>query len=128
MQVYLAKGRCISCHSIEQNHALLTDSKFHNVGVGINQIQDDVPELASAFLKAKKAGADVDKTVLMDAKASELGRFAVDEDLSSVGAFRTPTLRNIARTAPYMHDGSLATLRDVVVHYKMAANPMRRIG
>jgi cytochrome c peroxidase len=34
-----------------------------------------------------------------------------------MGGFKTPTLRNIARTAPYMHDGSLATLRDVVVHY-----------
>jgi cytochrome c peroxidase len=41
----------------------------------------------------------------------------VDEQLSSLGAFKTPTLRNIALTPPYMHDGSLATLRDVVVHY-----------
>ena len=56
-------------------------------------------------------------TVLSNPDVSHLGRFAVDEQFSSLGAFKTPTLRNIALTAPYMHDGSLATLRDVVVHY-----------
>ena len=60
---------------------------------------------------------DVDVAVLTDADTSHLGRFAVDDQLSSMGAFKTPTLRNIAVTAPYMHDGSLATLLDVVEHY-----------
>lgn len=116
-QVFLSEGRCVSCHTIEQDHALFTDHKFHNVGVGINDIQDQVPDLARAFLKAKAAGADVDKTVLADANVSHIGRMAVDEEVRSLGGFKTPTLRNIAITAPYMHDGSLATLRDVVVHY-----------
>ncbi len=117
--LFLSKGRCVSCHTIEQDHALFTDSEFHNVGVGINQIQAEVPRLAGAFLEAKRQGADVDVTVLTDPKASELGRFAVVEDLATVGAFKTPTLRNIAQTAPYMHDGSLKTLREVVVHYNL---------
>jgi cytochrome c peroxidase len=116
-QVFLAEGRCVSCHAIEQDFALFTDHLFHNIGVGINDIQPQVPELAQAFLLAKAEGADVDVTVLTNPNASHLGRFAVDEQLSSLGAFKTPTLRNIALTAPYMHDGSLATLRDVVVHY-----------
>lgn len=116
-QLFLREGRCVSCHSIEQDHALFTDHHFHNIGVGINEIQEKVPPLAKAFLKAKAEGADVDKTVLADKNISHLGRFAVDEQLSSMGAFKTSTLRNIALTAPYMHDGSLATLRDVVVHY-----------
>lgn len=115
--VFLNQGRCISCHTIEQDHAIFTDHKFHNIGVGINEMQDRVPQLAGAFLKAKAAGADVDKTVLADKDVSHLGRFAVDEELSSVGAFKTPTLRNISVTAPYMHDGSLKTLKEVVVHY-----------
>ena len=119
LELFLAKGRCVSCHVIEQDQALFTDSEFHNVGVGINQIQDQVPRLAGAFLAAKHAGADVDVTVLTDPKASELGRFAVGEDIATVGAFKTPTLRNIARTAPYMHDGSLKTLREVIVHYNL---------
>jgi cytochrome c peroxidase len=116
-QVFLADGRCISCHAIEQDFAVFTDHLFHNIGVGINDIQEQVPELAQAFLKAKAEGADVDVTVLTNPNASHLGRFAVVENVSTIGAFKTSTLRNIALTAPYMHDGSVETLRDVVVHY-----------
>ena len=54
---------------------------------------------------------------MTDAKTSELGRFAVSRGFDDLGSFKTPTLRNIAVTAPYMHDGSLATLREVVEHY-----------
>jgi len=115
--VFLNKGRCVSCHAIEQDHALFTDNRFHNIGVGINRIQAEVPQFAPAFLKAKAEGADVDKTVLANPKASELGRFAVTETLDEIGAFKTSTLRNVAVTAPFMHDGSLKTLRDVVDHY-----------
>jgi len=115
--VFLGNGRCISCHAIEQDFALFTDHQFHNIGVGINDIQDRVPELAHAFQVAKNAGADVDVTVLTDPDTSHLGRFAVDDQLSSMGAFKTSTLRNIAVTAPYMHDGSIETLREVVEHY-----------
>lgn len=116
-QVFLAQGRCVSCHSIEQDHALFSDSRFHNIGVGINAIQDDVPRLAPAFLEAKAKGGEVDKMVLTDKKSSELGRFAVTDGFNDLGAFKTPTLRNIALTAPYMHDGSLKTLKEVVIHY-----------
>jgi len=116
-QVFLSQGRCVSCHTMEQSFALFTDHKFHNIGVGINGVQDQVPRFASAFLKAKAEGADVDVAVLSDPDVSHLGRFAVDEELSSMGAFKTPTLRNLTLTAPYMHDGSIGTLREVVVHY-----------
>ena len=52
-KVFIEDGRCVSCHAIEHDHALFTDNRFHNIGVGINGIQEDVPELASAFLEAK---------------------------------------------------------------------------
>ena len=65
----------------------LTDELFHNLGVG------------------------------MDKRNPDLGRFVVTEVEKDKGAFKTPSLRNIAKTAPYMHDGSLATLRAVVDHY-----------
>lgn len=116
-QVFLTNGRCVSCHMIEQDFALFTDHKFHNIGVGINAIVDRVPQLAGAFMEAKARGVDVDVAVLTDPDTSELGRFAISDDLGDMGAFKTSTLRNIALTPPYMHDGSLATLEDVVVHY-----------
>jgi len=116
-QVFLGDGRCVSCHVIEQDQALFTDNRFHNVGVGINRIQDKVPEIAPKFIEAKAKGLDVDKAVLSNPSTSELGRFAIAEELDVLGAFKTPTLRNVEVTAPFMHDGSLKTLRDVVVHY-----------
>jgi cytochrome c peroxidase len=115
--LFVNEGRCVSCHVIEQTQAIFTDHLFHNVGVGINDIQDDVPALAGEFLKAEATASEVDVQVLTDKRTSELGRFAVSRDFDGLGSFRTPTLRNIAATAPYMHDGSLETLRDVVVHY-----------
>ena len=115
--VFVDQGRCVSCHVVEQTQALFTDNRFHNIGVGINAIQKDVPPLVASYVKAKRGGADVDVTVLSDPKASELGRFAVNEQFDGLGGFKTPTLRNIANTAPYMHDGSLKTLIDVVKHY-----------
>jgi cytochrome c peroxidase len=115
--LYVNKGRCVSCHRIEQTQALFTDNRFHNVGVGINDIQKEVPELAGAFLQAKATLAQVDVKVLGDKRTSELGRFAISREFEGLGAFKTPTLRNVAVTSPYMHDGSLKTLKDVVVHY-----------
>jgi cytochrome c peroxidase len=118
-QVYLNDGRCVSCHVIEQDQAVFTDHKFHNIGVGINDMQDTIIDVAEAFQQQKldDPGMDVDVAVLTDANKSELGRFAISGELSDMGGFKTPTLRNVALTAPYMHDGSIETLRDVVVHY-----------
>lgn len=115
--IFVNEGRCVSCHVIEQTQALFTDSRFHNIGVGINNIQADVPKLAKAFVKAEATASEVDVKVLTDPKTSEIGRFAVTRTFDDLGSFKTPTLRNVAVTAPYMHDGSLKTLRDAVVHY-----------
>jgi len=115
--LFVNKGRCVSCHRVEQTQAVFTDGRFHNVGVGINAIQGDVPGLAKEFLKAQATLAEVDVKVLGDKRTSELGRFAVSRGFDDLGSFKTPTLRNIAVTAPYMHDGSLKTLREVIVHY-----------
>ena len=116
-ELFVNEARCVSCHRIEQTQALFTDNRFHNVGVGINDIQHEVPALAGEFLKAKATASEVDVKVLTDKRTSELGRFALSRDFDDLGSFKTPTLRNIAVTAPYMHDGSLQTLRDVMVHY-----------
>ncbi len=117
LTVFLGQGRCISCHVIEQDQAVFTDHKFHNIGVGVNELGDKIIPLAQAFMEAKAKGIDVDVAVLSDVDTSHLGRFAVTEELSDLGAFKTSTLRNIAVTAPYMHNGSLKDLREVVVHY-----------
>lgn len=76
-----------------------------------------MPKLVNAFLKAKIQGRDVDVTVLTDKNVSELGRFAVTKQSDDIGAFKTPTIRNIEVTAPYMHDGKMKPLRETVTRY-----------
>ncbi len=117
LQVFVGQGRCVSCHRIEQTQALFTDNRFHNIGVGFRKIRGKEQETAAQFLQSKRAGANVDIAVLTRENVSELGRFAVTDNVTEVGAFKTPTLRNVDKTAPYMHDGSLETLEDVVDFY-----------
>ena len=46
-----------------------------------------------------------------------MGRYNVTKNVKDIGAFKTPTVREISRTAPYMHDGRFATLEQVIEHY-----------
>ncbi len=117
LKVFVGQGRCVSCHTLSQTHALFTDNRFHNLGVGFNRIAKDVKELATAFSKAKAQGTNVDVAVLTNKNTSDLGRFAVSDEWTDMGAFKTSTLRNIELTAPYMHDGSLKDLEAVVDFY-----------
>ena len=55
--------------------------------------------------------------------SADKGRVAVTGDDADRGAFKTPSLRNVAETAPYMHDGSMATLEEVIDHYKRGGTP-----
>jgi len=119
LQVFVGQGRCVSCHTISQTHALFTDHRFHNLNVGFQRISKDIQELANTFSKAKQQGANVDIAVLSNKNTSELGRFAVSGQTRDLGGFKTPTLRNIEVTAPYMHDGSVKTLADVVSFYNL---------
>lgn len=116
-ELFKLKGRCVSCHVIEQTQAIFTDNRFHNIGVGFKMIQGKESETAATMIASKRKGADVDTAVLTQKNMSELGRFAVTENPTHVGAFKTPTLRNVAVTFPYMHDGSLERLEDVIDFY-----------
>lgn len=119
-EVFITDGRCVSCHTISQTHALFTDNKFHNLGVGFDKIEDDAEEVVGEFLRVANTDQEVDEAVLGNADISEIGRFAVSREMQDIGQFKTPTLRNIAATAPYMHDGSHKTLRQVVDFYNTA--------
>ena len=114
---------CTSCHPISLRAPLLSDGNFHNVGVGFAS-HDHQALARAAFPKLRAAdrgpAGRVDEII---GEYGELGRALVSKLEYQVGAFRTATLRNVALTAPYMHDGSLATLRDVVDHYNRGGTP-----
>lgn len=121
--IFLNQGRCVSCHTISQTHALFTDNKFHNLGIGFKRIENDLETVVGEFLRVANTDQEVDEAVLGDADISEIGRFAVSREMQDIGQFKTSTLRNIAATAPYMHDGSLKTLRQVVEFYNTTIPP-----
>ena len=111
------KARCVSCHMLNASNPLGTDNLFHNIGVSART--QNFEELARKGLAATKNGADersLDRLAL-ETDLSELGRFITTRNRSDIGAFKTEQLRNVGVTAPYMHDGSLRTLWDVVDHY-----------
>jgi cytochrome c peroxidase len=75
-----------------------------------------LPELAKEVVREDLDAAALGPKVLAEPAWSALGRFVVSHDPADVGAFRTPSLRNVALTAPHMHDGSIATLTEAVDH------------
>src|SRR5271163_4832880 len=88
------RGNCVVCHTINEKYALFTDGKFHNTGAGVNG----------------------------EGEFTDIGRFSQTKLETNKGEFKTPTLRNIALSSPYMHDGSLKTLKDVVDFYAGGGN------
>lgn len=130
LKLFKGKALCANCHIIGENYALFTNNKFHNLGVGFSKIEPRMYGIANAFRRAAARGESLDELALKDPDFSEMGRTLVTItpthlDSKAIGQFKTPTLRNIALTAPYMHDGSLATLEDVVELYNNgnAKNP-----
>ncbi|HEY9731966.1 MAG TPA: cytochrome c peroxidase [Drouetiella sp.] len=98
-EVFTNKGNCTSCHTIvppaadKPGNATFIDQKFHNIGIGA-----------------------------YGTRMKDAGRYYVTGERSDFGAFKTPTLRNVDLTSPYMHDGSLATLEKVVDYYDRGGN------
>ncbi len=119
-ELFNGKARCNNCHGHVGAFPLFTDDDFHNLGVGVDKI--DFESVARRALEAVAAGTSVDALALTDREASELGRFLVTRKKRHLGAFKTPQLRNVALTAPYMHDGSEPTLRDVIEFYDRGGN------
>jgi cytochrome c peroxidase len=111
--LFTGKARCGSCHTYDPALPLFGDNRFHNTGVGTSK--QDFNQLATRAAESAAASnkAEIDKLAL-ETDYSGLGRFLVTQKKEDVGAFRTPFLRDVLLTGPYMHDGSLETLWDVV--------------
>ena len=111
-EVFSGKAQCINCHSLKPDpttgRILLTDQGFHAHSATFYGMHQQLDQAAKAILSGGKPLPDV--ATLDPAGVDPLGRFVVTGQLSDVGAFKTPSLRNVARTAPYFHDGRVATL------------------
>lgn len=116
--VFAGKGRCIACHAVSEKHALFADARFHNTGLG--WARSNAPAARHTVQLAPGVFIDVADQSLASVSEplqADMGRYEVTKRDADRWAYRTPSLRNVAITAPYMHDGSLATLEAVIDYY-----------
>lgn len=123
-ELFAGKAGCVACHAIERDRALFTDHGYHNTGVGAAADRSRAEGVRVEIAPGAFATLDW-RTVasVSEPPKSDLGRLEVTGDPADRLAYKTPSLRNVALTAPYMHDGSLSTLRDVVRFYNRGGNP-----
>ena len=124
-EIFRSKGRCVVCHSINEESALFTDGRFHNTGIGyLATMGDDETKLVVPLSPGRVEQVESDLARTTGTKTfRDLGRYEVTGRPEDRWKYRTPSLRNVALTAPYMHDGSLQTLRDVVQFYNRGGVP-----
>lgn len=106
--LFQEKAGCIQCH----HGALASDEDFHALGVPRQPLFDSNPQVQIA-VRWQNRQRDVPGAVHRDLD-EDLGRYYRTRDPADIGKFRTPSLRELKYTAPYMHNGAFATLREVV--------------
>jgi len=112
-KLFSGKAKCIECHTFSAGSPFFTDSNFHNTGIGFANSNFEVLADRARQISPQVSAADL----AHKADFSELGRFLVTRQTADIAAFKTPTLRDIELTRPYMHNGAFKTLLDVVKFY-----------
>jgi cytochrome c peroxidase len=126
--LFRTRARCGVCHVFNQNFAafatfpFFTDGIYRNTGVAVNFTGFNALARRAMAAARDESGGDALAALSKHERAGELGRFVTTGNTLDVGAFRTPSLRNVELTAPYFHDGSAATLADVVRFYVKGGN------
>lgn len=124
LSLFKGKAACTDCHRLDGSPATLTDNRFHHTGIGFEKVAGNITGMVARLDALEQQGVPLGQAILTNADIAELGRFAKTRRPSDLGAFRTPSLRNVALTAPYMHDGSVVTLEEAVereIYYRSLA-------
>jgi cytochrome c peroxidase len=118
-KLFKEKANCIECHSFSKASPFFTDFKFHNTGIGTTELSFERVNPLVRDLSISTSGSS---TLAHTQGFTELGRYLFTKKAEDIGAFRTPSLRDVELTAPYMHNGSEKTLIDVVRFYNRGGN------
>ena len=121
--LFKGKAQCIECHRFSTSETLFTDFKFYNTGVAFS---DQNFETLSRRIETITSFDP--SSLAHQPEFSELGRFLVTNDKNDVGAFKTPSLRDVELTGPYMHNGSLRTLLDVIRFYNQGGQKNQNLN
>ena len=122
----LFRGRagCVSCHHVNDEYALFTDNAMHNTGLGWSnamQVEPAKRRVQVAPGVYLDVGTDIISAV-SETPVGDVGLYEITQNPADRWKYRTPTLRNVALTAPYMHDGSMETLEQVVEFYNQGGH------
>lgn len=123
-ELFSGRAGCTTCHTVEADHALFTDQGLHNTGLGWRHSmgqrpQRDTVQMGDQTLRINRAALSGTE----ERRYNDLGLYEATQLPDDRWRFRTPTLRDVALTGPYMHDGSLRTLGDVVQYYNEGGVP-----
>jgi len=116
--LFAGKAGCASCHLIGERHALFTDYGFHNTGTG--ELRRRGGDGSVSIALAPDLVVNLARRIVQsvaEPEARDDGRLEVTSRPEDLHRYKTPSLRNVALTGPYMHDGALASLDQVVRHY-----------
>jgi cytochrome c peroxidase len=123
--LFHGKARCAGCHQISSSSPIGSDNRYHNIGVSARHTDFEQLALKAIAALAKDDSKETIDKLALETDLSELGRFVVTRNRADIGAFKTSQIRNIGVTGPYMHDGSMATLWDVMDHYNKGGEANR---
>lgn len=119
LEVFQGKGGCVSCHF----GVSLSDNSFHALYVPENPIlMRDAAVTATLRFVAKVSGYGDYRNLVEDP-----GRYLITRNQKDWKAFRTPTLREVSRTGPYMHNGIFATLEEVIEFFDRGGGKGNRV-
>lgn len=126
-RLFIGKANCVKCHVIGEEHSLFLDHSFHDTGVGWRRTMGgDSGDPAVEVRLAPGVFTSIRREVVDSVglpEETDLGRYEVTRDSSDLLRFKTPTLRNVELTAPYMHDGSLSSVSEVIAFYNRGGVP-----
>jgi cytochrome c peroxidase len=108
--LFKGKARCAECHLTTGSPASLTDHGFHRTGIGMSSVESELPRLTTDVINRSLGDAALGNRIATHEEEAQLGRFNVTHNVEDIGLFRTPSLRGVSKTSPYMHDGSIETL------------------
>ena len=113
--LFTGKAGCVNCHALDDRQALFTDHLFHDDGIGWIPARD----IGAGQLITRRGMPIYTAVNDPDAVAtpSDMGRMEITKEFIDMFRYRTPSLRNVELTAPYMHNGTFETLEDIVAYY-----------
>ena len=113
--LFTGKAGCVNCHALNDRDALFTDHLFHDDGIGWIPARD----IGAGRLITRRGMPIYTAVNDPDAVAtpSDMGRMEITKEFVDMFRYRTPSLRNVELTAPYMHNGTFETLEDIVAYY-----------